>query len=333
MSHDAVIAAVDSHTGGEPTRVITDGLPPIPGETMTDKLAFFREHLDSFRTALVHEPRGHRDLVGAVLLPPTRDDADFGVFFMDRDRAFSMCGHATIGVGVTLVKTGRVASPDPETKVVLETPAGLVPIRIRADDDGVLRVSFQNVPAFLAADAVTLELPNRRVDVDVSFGGSFFTLVDVAQLALEIVPDNVAALVQEASSISDAAFDTIAVAHPEYPHMKQEKLVYFYSDAPAADVHGRSLAVTPSGNFDRSPCGTGTASRLAALHARGRLGVDEPYRVESVNRTCFDTRIVKETRVGEHVAIVAEITSSAFVTGRHEFMLDPADPLKNGFLL
>ena len=169
---------------------------------------------------------------------------------------------------------------------------------------------------------------------DVSYGGSFFTLVDAGKLGLEITPANVDSLTREAAAISEAAA-SITVSHPERPQAKQERLVYFYclSTDENEECDARSLAVGPSGNFDRSPCGTGTSALLAALHARGRVSIGEPFRVESVNRSRFDAAVVEETRVGNLEAIVPEITSSAFITGRHEFHIDPSDPLKHGFLI
>ena len=333
MAKDTLITTVDSHTAGEPTRVITEGLPTIPGDTVGQQMTYFRENLDHIRTALLHEPRGNRHLVGAVVLPSTRPDADFGAFYLDHSRCFSMCGHATIGIGVTLVKTGRIEAVEPETKVVLDTPAGLVTIRLGVEDGRAVSGTLTNVPCFLHTKDIPVSLENRSLSVDMAYGGTFFVVARAEDLDVEIRPKNIPKLARFSSLIAGEVSKTMTPTHPEYDGPGFENLVYFHGDARGSSADYRSLAVGGSGNFDRSPCGTGTSARLAALYARGELGPGEVLRVESVIGTSFEAKIAEVCKVGDFPAVVPEITTSAFVTGYHQFLIDPEDPLKDGFLL
>ena len=333
MAKDTLITTVDSHTAGEPTRVITEGLPPIPGDTIGQQMAYFRENLDHIRTALLHEPRGDRHLVGAVVLPSNRPDADFGAFYLDHSRCFSMCGHASVGIGVTLAKTGRIEIVEPETKVVLDTPAGLVTIRLAIEDGRAVSGTLTNVPCFLHTKDILVGFEDQSLSVDMAFGGSFFVVVRAEDLGVEIRPDNISELARYSSLIAREVSKTMTPTHPEVDGPGYESLVYFHGDARGSSADFRSLAVGGSGNFDRSPCGTGTSARLAVLFARGELGPGDSLRVESVIGTSFEAKIAEVCKVGDFPAIVPEITTSAFVTGYHQFLIDPDDPLKDGFLL
>ena len=333
MAKDTLITTVDSHTAGEPTRVITEGLPPIPGDTIGQQMAYFRENLDHIRTALLHEPRGDRHLVGAVVLPSNRPDADFGAFYLDHSRCFSMCGHATIGIGVTLLKIGRIEAVEPETKVILDTPAGLVTTRLRVEDGRAVSGTLTNVPSFLHTKDILVSFEDQSVSVDLAFGGSFFVVARAEDLGVEIRPDNISELARYSSLIAQEVSKTMTPTHPAYDGPGYESLVYFHGDARGSSADFRSLAVGGSGNFDRSPCGTGTSARLAALYARGELGPGDSLRVESVIGTSFEAKITEVCKVGDFPAIVPEITTSAFVTGYHQFLIDPDDPLKDGFFL
>ncbi len=333
MAKDTLITTVDSHTAGEPTRVITEGLPTIPGDTIGEQMAYFRENLDHIRTALIHEPRGNRHLVGAVILPSNRPDADFGAFYLDHSRCFSMCGHATIGIGVTLLKTGRIEAVEPETKVILDTPAGLVTTRLRVEDGRAVSATLTNVPSFLHTKDILVGFEDQSVSVDLAFGGSFFVVARAEDLGVEIRPDHISELARYSSLIDREVSKTMTPTHPEVDGPGYESLVYFHGDARGSSADFRSLAVGGSGNFDRSPCGTGTSARLAALYARGELGPGDSLRAESVIGTSFEAKIAEVCKVGDFPAIVPEITTSAFVTGYHQFLIDPDDPLKDGFLL
>jgi proline racemase len=326
-------AAVDSHTEGMPTRVITGGVPVIPGATMLERKLYFEEHLDHIRQLLMHEPRGHGAMSGAILQPPTRADADWGVLFIEVSGCLPMCGHGTIGVATVLVETGMVAVTEPETVVALDTPAGLVQVRVDVREGRARSVTLRNVPAFLAAR-------DREVDVegwgtipyDMAFGGNFYAIVDAATAGVDVDPAQADRLIACGADIM-AAIDAVdRPVHPADPRIAGCHHVVLH--APGRDgAHARAATSIHPGWLDRSPCGTGTSARLAQLHARGALAVGEAFVSESVLGTRFTGRVVEETEVAGLPAIVPEITGRAWITGMGQYLLDPEDPFPAGFRL
>jgi proline racemase len=315
--------AVDSHTEGMPTRVVTGGVDPIPGATMLERKLHFETEMDDLRLLLMREPRGHAAMSGAILQPPTRDDADWGVLFIEVSGCLPMCGHGTIGVATVLVETGMVAVSEPETVVRLDTPAGLVEARVAVQDGRALAVTLRNVPAFL------LER-ERRVDdlvCDIAFGGNFYALVPVD----DVDPAQADALIRRGLEIM-AAVNEDPPVHPEDPRIAGCRHVVFH--APGRDgAHARNATSIHPGWLDRSPCGTGTCARMAQLHARGELAIGEPFVNESVIGTRFTGRLVAETTVGDLPAVVPEITGRAWITGSGEYRLEADDPFPAGFSL
>jgi proline racemase len=326
-------AAVDSHTEGMPTRVITGGVPVIPGATMLERKLYFEEHLDHIRQLLMHEPRGHGAMSGAILQPPTRADADWGVLFIEVSGCLPMCGHGTIGVATVLVETGMVAVTEPETVVALDTPAGLVQVRVDVREGRARSVTMRNVPAFLAAR-------DREVDVqgwgtipyDMAFGGNFYAIVDAAAAGVDVDQAQADRLIACGADIM-AAIDAVdRPVHPADPRIAGCHHVVLH--APGRDgAHARAATSIHPGWLDRSPCGTGTSARLAQLHARGALAVGEAFVSESVLGTRFTGRVVEETEVAGLPAIVPEITGRAWITGMGQYLLDPDDPFPAGFRL
>jgi len=301
--------------------MITGGLPYIPGDSMVEKMDYFRKNLDDIRTAIIHEPRGHHHMIGAVLLPPARDDADFGVFYLDYKGCNSMCGHATIGVCASLVKTGRIEALEPETEIVLDTPAGLVFTRILIEKGEVKEVSLVNVPSFLYADDIKISLFHKEINIDVAFGGNFFTLVKGEDLGLDMVPGNIPDFVHYGRLISAELNRKIEIVHPLQKHIKSNDFVYFYDSPDDAGVNAKSIVVSGAGNVDRSPCGTGTSARMAALFARGELMAGDKFVVEGISGTIFTGKIIGETKVGDFNAVIPEIAANAYITGFHQFIL------------
>ena len=324
----AAFEAVDSHTEGMPTRVITAGVDPIPGATMLERKLHFEAEMDDLRLLLMREPRGHSAMSGAILQPPTRDDADWGVLFIEVSGCLPMCGHGTIGVATVLVETGMVDVREPETVVRLDTPAGLVEARVAVEGGRARAVTLRNVPSFL------LERDRRVGDLvcDVAFGGNFYALVAAADAGVEIDPARAPELIDRGAQIMDAINASGAPVHPENPEIAGCRHVVFH--APGTDgAHARSATSIHPGWLDRSPCGTGTSARMAALHARGELAIGEPFVNESVIGTRFTGRLVEETQVGGLPAVVPEITGRAWVTGTARYLLDAEDPFPAGFAL
>jgi proline racemase len=328
-----VFAAVDSHTEGMPTRVITGGVGPIPGASMLERKLHFEEHMDDLRLLLMREPRGHGAMSGAILQPPLHDDADWGVVFIEVSGCLPMCGHGTIGVATVLVETGMVEVTEPETLVRLDTPAGLVEARVIVEGGRARSVSLRNVPSFLLARGRSVAVNGGSVTYDMAFGGNFYALLPAADAGLEVDPARAPELIARGLEIMAAINAADRPVHPEDGRIAGCRHVVFTAPGEDGPRSQRSATSIYPGWLDRSPCGTGTSAKLAQLHARGDLGVGEEFVNRSVIGTRFGARIVAETTVGGLPAVVPEISGRAWITGMSQYMLDPEDPFPAGFAL
>ncbi|MCX4680437.1 proline racemase family protein [Streptomyces sp. NBC_01433] len=328
-----IFHAVDSHTEGMPTRVITGGIGTIPGATMAERRRYFLEHQDAVRTLLMYEPRGHAAMSGAILQPPTRPDADFGVLYIEVSGALPMCGHGTIGVATVLVETGMVAVTEPVTTVRLDTPAGLVSVDVRVEDGAATAVTFTNVPAFSAGLDREVDVPGHGiVHYDLAFGGNFYAILPLADLGLPFDRARKDDILAAGLAVMDAINATDPPVHPADPDIRGLKHVQLL--APGSDAaHSRHAMAIHPGWFDRSPCGTGTSARMAQLHARGQLPLNTDFVNESFIGTSFRGRLVEETSVAGTPAVIPTVTGRAWITGTAQFFLDPTDPFPAGFLL
>ncbi|MCH0565002.1 proline racemase family protein [Streptomyces sp. MUM 2J] len=328
-----VYHAVDSHTEGMPTRVITGGIGVLPGATMAERRRHLVDHLDHVRTLLMYEPRGHSAMSGAILQPPTRPDADYGVLYIEVSGALPMCGHGTIGVATVLVETGMVPVVEPVTTVRLDTPAGLVTVDVRVADGAAREVTLTNVPAFSVALDRTVEVPGHgEVAYDLAYGGNFYAFVDLDALGLPFDRARKDDLLAAGLAIMAAIDAADRPAHPGNPQIAGLKHVYL--TAPGSDAtHSRHAMAIHPGWFDRSPCGTGTSARMAQLHARGELPLGADFVNESFIGTRFVGRLVGETSVAGLPAVVPTVTGRAWITGTAQYFLDPDDPFPAGFLL
>lgn len=342
-----LLTTIDSHTAGECTRLVVSGLPWIPGATMAEKLAYAEEHLAWVPRFLLLEPRGHKDMFGAIITPPCAPEADLGVLFMDNQGYEPMCGHAIIGTATTVLETGMFQPREPETLITLDTPAGLVRARAKIEDGRVASVSFRNVPSFVYRSEVVLQVPEvGALTVDVVFGGLFFVFVDAAQLDIELLPPNAWRLADLGMRILTIANEEIPVCHPTLPHINRILDLRFYGEplqrgacpgaaGPVPD--SRNVVILGDGMVDRSPCGTGTSAEAALRYAQGRLAVGESFVTESIIGTRFTGEIVGETTVTgggqSFAAVIPRVTGSAYVTGFHRLVLDPEDPFPQGFRL
>jgi proline racemase len=333
MRTKRVFHAVDSHTEGMPTRVITGGVGVIPGATMALRRLHFIEHLDHLRRLLMNEPRGHSAMSGAILQPPTRPDADWGVVFIEVSGCLPMCGHGTIGVATVLVETGMVEVTEPVTTIRLEVPAGLVVAEVEVADGVARSVTIQNVPSFTVGLDQTVEVPGfGEVTYDMAFGGNFYAILGVDQLGLPFDRAAGQRLLDAGLSIMDAVNKQNQPVHPSRPEIAGCHHVYLAAPGSTARHSRHAMAIHP-GWFDRSPCGTGTSARMAQLHTRGELPLHTDFRNESFIGTHFVGRLVSETTVGDVPAVVPTITGRAWITGTAQYFLDPEDPFPEGFEL
>jgi proline racemase len=326
-------AAVDSHTEGMPTRVVTGGVGPIPGATMLERKLHFEAELDDLRLLLMREPRGHGAMSGAILQPPARPDADWGVLFIEVSGCLPMCGHGTIGVATVLVETGMVEVVEPETVVRLDVPAGLVEARVRVENGRARAVTIRNVPSFLLARDRVVEVPGLgAITYDMAYGGNFYAITRAADAGLVVDPARSDELVEAGLAVMAAVNASERPEHPEDPRIGGCHHVVFWE--PGRDgADARAATAIHPGWLDRSPCGTGTSARLAQLFARGELAIGEPFVNESVIGTRFTGRVVAETVAGGLPAIVPEITGRAWITGMGQYLLDSEDPFPAGFAL
>ncbi|MFF5205401.1 proline racemase family protein [Streptosporangium sp. NPDC000396] len=333
MRTKRVFHAVDSHTEGMPTRVITGGVGVIPGSTMAERREHFLANMDHLRTLLMYEPRGHSAMSGAILQPPTRPDADYGVLYIEVSGCLPMCGHGTIGVATVLVETGMVEVVEPVTTIRLDTPAGLVVAEVRVEDGAATAVTITNVPSFSVGLDRTVKVPGiGEVTYDLAYGGNYYAILPVESVGLPFERSHKQQILDAGLAIMAAINEQDEPVHPLNDGIRGCHHVQF--TAPGSDArHSRHAMAIHPGWFDRSPCGTGTSARMAQLHARGELGLDTDFVNESFIGTRFIGRLVEETEVAGLTAVVPTITGRAWVTGTAQYFLDPRDPFPEGFLL
>ena len=334
MNIKRVFNTVDTHTGGEPTRTITGGMPYIPGKTIAEKMLYLKEKEDWIRQFLMYEPRGNEVMSGVFLTEPCLPQGDMGVIFIEVGGYLPMCGHDTIGVCTTLIETGIIKAQEPYTYINLDTPAGLVKTKIKVENQKAKEVSFTNVPSFVFLQDALVKVPGLGLlKMDISYGGNFYAILEAVDLGIEIIPQRAKEIVALGNEIKEAVNREISVYHPKASFIDEVTHVEF--SAPSLNYQGglKNAVVIPPGAIDRSPCGTGTSAKMASLHAKGKLGLNQEFFHESIIGSTFKCKIIGEAMVGDFKAIIPEITGSAYITGMHTFILDPEDPFPKGFQL
>ncbi len=339
-----VIQAVDLHADGEPGRVIVGGVLDVPGATMFEKMQYLQAHRDHLRKRMLREPRGYPAANCNLILPPTRPEADAGFVIMEQTEYPPMSGTNTICVATALIETGMVKAEEPRTSLVLEAPAGLIRVEADVAAGKVRRVTFENVPAFAVHTDATIEVPNLGpVTVDVAWGGMFYVIADAEPLGLELVPERAGEITRVGEMIKTAAREQLPAVHPENPEVAGITIGVISGPPSRADATLKNAAVVSTGTLDwdrpeswtgaldRSPCGTGTCAKMAALHAKGQLALGEDFRHEGILGTVFTGRLVRETRVGPYPAVVPTLSGHAWITGFAQYVVDPEDPFPEGF--
>jgi proline racemase len=330
-----VITTIDSHTEGEVTRLIVDGVPALSGATMMEKLTEFKLRHDGIRSLLTREPRGSRQVLAALVTEPVFPDAAFGLIYMDARRYPYLCGHATIGAVTTLFRTGALTLRPGENRVGIDTPSGRMTALAHVQAGKLTAVSIDMVPTFVFDTDRKLQVDGfGTVSVDLVCAGGFFAMVNTDQLGLAPVLANRPVLVDLGMKIIAAANEQISVMHPERPDVTTVDVTEFYDAVTqGGPLHGRGMVVYGESHMDRSPCGTGTAAKLALLHHTGKIGLHQPYVNASPLGTTFTAQLVETTRVGDIEACVTRISGRAWITGVHRFILDSTDPFQKGYLI
>lgn len=327
------IVTIDSHTQGEPTRLLVGGAGNLPGGTMKEKRDFFESRYDHLRKLLTREPRGHRGIMAAVVTEPVSPEGKFGLFYMDARRYPYLCGHATIGAVATLIETGALKAGDGDTVITVDTPSGPLDARTRVKKGRVESVSIDMVPSFVFDTGRELQIAGfGRIPVDLVCVGGFFAMVSARSVGIELIPDNSRRLIDLGMAVIEAANRAFEVHHPGRPEVRTVDVTEFYDEDPEMGT-GRSVVVYGESHMDRSPCGTGTTARMTLLHHQGKLGSDRALKNAGPLGTVFDGRIVKTVSVGNFAGIVGRVRGNAQITGYHQFVVDAGDPFPRGFLL
>lgn len=323
------ITAIDSHTGGETNRIIIDGMGIVSGESMAEKKKFLQEERDWIRTSALLEPRGHSEMFGSILVKPVTPEADLGIVFMDNKGYLNMCGHGTLALLTAAVEFNLVEAVEPVTEITLDTPAGLVRGKVHLDGRKIISSSFINVPSFLHRENLKIYIPllEKEILVDIAFGGSFFALIDAEEAGIEITREKGKEISELGMAILKEINRVFTPSHPELPHIKSVDLVEFYNR------ENRNVVVFGNGQLDRSPCGTGTCAKMAALYHKGKLGVGDEFLYESIIGSKFLGKITDAYEKDGVKYILPQISARAYITGINHLLIDEEDPLGNGFFI
>jgi len=326
--HWTRITTIDMHTGGEPLRVIVDGLPPIAGNSVLEKRRYFREHYDHLRRGLMWEPRGHADMYGAVITPSA--DADCDVFFLHNEGYSTMCGHAIIALTKLAVETNLVS----KNEITINVPAGRIHARAIVRDGRVVETSFRNVPSFLYLRDQQLDVDGiGRVQFDIAYGGAFYAFVNAEEVGLKLVPEDLNRLIDYGRRIKRAVMSQFSITHPLEADLSFLYGTIFTGPAVNASHHSRNVCIFADGEVDRSATGSGVSGRAALHFAKGELALNETVTIESVIGSTMSVKVVEVTKFGPHDAVIPEVSGTASIIGRNEFYFDPEDPFREGFIL
>ena len=328
------IQPIDSHTGGEPLRIILSGYPALKGKTLLEKRTNARRLHDELRKALIWEPRGHRDMYGAIIVEPDTPDADFGVIFIHNEGYSTGCGHAVIALTKVFVETGLIPMNEPETEVKMDVPSGFIKSYAKVKNGQVTGVRFENVPSFVQSLDTEIDVPGiGKINYDLAFGGAFYAFVDVAQLGLNCTSKYQNQLIETGIKIKHAVMDSVKMVHPLEPDMNFLYGTIFTGVSKNPNHHSRNVCIFAEGEVDRSPTGTGVSARAAILHAKDEIKTGESIIIESIIDSTFSVKVVETTTFGNYDAVIPEVSGNAYITGKNTFWINPEDPLKNGFIL
>ena len=331
--HWLKISTVEMHTGGEPLRIIVSGLPEIIGSTILEKRRYFKSEFDHIRTVLMYEPRGHYDMYGAVILPPSHEDADFDVLFMHNEGYSTMCGHATIAL-VKYLFESNAKFLQSSSEVILNAPCGLVRAFPNLIEGEIESCSFVNVPSFVYLADGSIQVDEiGEIKFDIAYGGAFYAVISVDSVDLTIDISNINQIMSKAKVIKEKITEELEIIHPTHSDLGFLYGIIFTCPSERPDVHSKNVCVFADGEVDRSATGSGVSARAAILHQRGELQKGQKITIESIIGSKMSVEIVAKSSMGEFNAVSPIVSGKAYFTGKNTFCFDPEDPYRNGFLL
>lgn len=329
-----LITTIDAHTAGEPLRVIVEGFPTLPGDTILAKRRYAHEQWDHLRRALMWEPRGHADMYGCIVTEPVTPDGTLGVLFLHNEGFSTMCGHGVIGLAVVALATGMVRVPGEPAVIKMDTPAGRVTAYATRERGRVTTVYFHNVPSYVFALDQVVNVPGvGQVRYDVAFGGAYYAFVQADELGVQLDVANARTLIDVGMRIKQAVMAALPLTHPFDPDLAFLYGTIFVGAAHNPAHHSRNVCIFAEGELDRSPTGTGVSARAALHFARGEIGLNEPFVVESILGTTFIGSVHAATPFGPYQAVIPQVEGMAYICGRNQLLIDPTDPLRHGFLI
>lgn len=329
-----VIKTIDMHTGGEPLRIFISGYPALQGATILEKRKFAKENLDHIRTSLMWEPRGHADMYGCVITPAVSKEADFGVLFLHNEGYSSMCGHGILAITKCVFELGLLSKQEPVSTVKIDTPSGLVTSYARIENGKVVSMYFHNVPSFVEELDAVIDVPEiGEVRYDLAFGGAYYAFVNASNIDLECTPKYFNQLITKGMQIKKAVMKYRKFNHPFENDLNFLYGTIFIGPPINTDSDSRNVCIFAEGEVDRSPTGTGVSARMAIHYARGEIAIGQSMVIESIIGSKFTGRIFETTKFGPYDAVIPEVEGRSFITGQNEFVIDPDDPLKDGFIL
>ncbi|MCZ4696212.1 proline racemase [Ancylomarina euxinus] len=327
------IKTIDLHTGGEPLRVFTHGLPEIKGNTILEKRRYFRDNYDYIRTRTMWEPRGHADMYGAIITEATTEDGDFGTFFLHNEGYSTMCGHAMIALITLVLDTGMIVRNEANPIIRIDAPPGQITCQAFRNNGKVERVAFKNVPSFMSLKNQVIDVPELgKVQFDLAYGGAFYAYVQAEDFGLNLDESDYNKLIDYGRKIKYAVMDQFEVKHPFEEDLSFLYGTIFIGKAKDPKHHSRNVCIFAEGEVDRSPTGSGVSARAAIHYAKGELKMNEEITIESILGSTMTVKVVEPCEYGNHQSIIPEVSGTASITGQNEFYFAPNDPLRDGFI-
>ncbi len=329
-----MIDCIDAHTGGEPLRIITSGLPPIPGNTILEKRRYVKENLDYLRKLMMLEPRGHDDMYGCIMVDPVTDDGDFGVLFTHNEGLSTMCGHGIIAVTKTMIELERIPSKEGENIVRIDSPAGRITAFADVENGRVNQVRFQNVPCFMYKENIVISLEKYGdIVCDIVYCGAFYIYVNVNKVELSVLPEYGKLLTEIGMKMKYDVEERMEIVHPIDTGITGIYGTIFYEnvvrDGDVLDT--KNVCIFAEGQVDRSPTGTGTGGRVALHYHKGEMKKGDTLKNLSIIDTLMCAKILEDAQVAGYNAVLTEVSGTAHIMGINKLLLDPEDPLPEGF--